>query len=87
MKRIPRNILLLPLQKRAELALQKAVEGVIEEHARLRLPLYIGREGQVVKLSRTRYADSLDRGDRACRGQNDNYSSQRYGSVSHSNSA
>ena len=41
----------LPLQKRAELALHKAVEGVIEEHARLGLPLYIGRAGKVVKLS------------------------------------
>jgi hypothetical protein len=48
--RTPRNILRLPLQKRAELALHKAVEGVIREHARLGLPLYIGRNGKVVKL-------------------------------------
>ena len=47
----PKSILRLPLQKRAELALRKAVEGVIEEHARLGLPLYIGHEGKVVKLS------------------------------------
>jgi hypothetical protein len=46
-----KSILRLPLQKRAELALHKAVEGVIEEHARLGLPLYIGRAGKVVKLS------------------------------------
>jgi hypothetical protein len=39
------------LQKRAELALQKAVQGVITEHALLGLPLYIGRNGKVVKLS------------------------------------
>lgn len=49
--RIPKSILRLPLQKRAELALHKAVQGVIEEHARLGLPLYIGRGGKVVKLS------------------------------------
>jgi hypothetical protein len=49
--RVPKSILRLPLQKRAELALHKAVEGVIEEHARLGLPLYIGREGKVVELS------------------------------------
>lgn len=46
-----KSILRLPLQKRAELALHKAIEGVIEEHARLGLPLYIGRAGKVVKLS------------------------------------
>lgn len=49
--RTRKNILRLPLQKRAELALHKAVQGVIEEHARLGLPLYLGREGKVVKLS------------------------------------
>ena len=51
---IPKSILRLPLQKRAELALHKAVQGVIEEHARLGLPLYIGRNGKVVKLSVTK---------------------------------
>jgi hypothetical protein len=47
----PKSILRLPLQKRAELAVHKAVEGVIEEHVRLGLPLYIGHEGKVVELS------------------------------------
>jgi hypothetical protein len=46
-----KSILRLPLQKRAELALHKAAQGVIEEHARIGLPLYIGRNGKVVKLS------------------------------------
>jgi len=50
-KRSPKSVLRLSLQKRAELALQEAVEGVIREHARLGLPLYIGRNGKVVKLS------------------------------------
>jgi hypothetical protein len=53
-RRTSNSILRLPLQKRAELALQKAVRGVIEEHARLGLPLYIGRNGKVVKLSPTK---------------------------------
>ena len=37
MKRI-RDILCLPMQKRAELALREAVDKVIREHARLGLP-------------------------------------------------
>jgi len=56
-----KGILRLPLQKRAELALHKAVEEVIREHARLGLPLYIGRNGKVVECLRTRYATSQDR--------------------------
>ena len=39
------------MEKRAELALREAVNDVIAEHARLGLPLYIGRDGKVVKLS------------------------------------
>ena len=51
MKRERDIILRLPLEKRAELAFREAVEEVIAEHARLGLPLYIGRRGKVVKLS------------------------------------
>jgi hypothetical protein len=51
MKRTPNSILRLPMEKRAELALREAVDEVIAEHARLGLPLYIGRNGKVVKLS------------------------------------
>ena len=51
MKRIRKSILRLPIEKRAEIALREAVKGVIEEHARLGLPLYIGRKGKVVELS------------------------------------
>jgi hypothetical protein len=51
MKRTPHKILRLPMEKRAELALREAVDEVIAEHARLGLPLYIGRNGKVVKLS------------------------------------
>lgn len=51
MKRTPQHILRLPMEKRAEMALREAVDEVIAEHARLGLPLYIGRNGKVVKLS------------------------------------
>lgn len=45
------NILRLPMEKRAELAFREAVSELIAEHARLGRPLYIGRNGKVVKLS------------------------------------
>jgi hypothetical protein len=51
MKRTREGILRLPLEKRAELAMREAVDDVIAEHARLGLPLYIGRNGKVVKVS------------------------------------
>lgn len=54
MKRTRESILRLPMEKRAELALREAVDEVIAEHARLGLPLYIGRDGKVVKLSPTK---------------------------------
>jgi len=50
-KRILKSILRLPLEKRAEMAFKEAVNEVIDEHARLGLPLYVGRNGRVVKLS------------------------------------
>ena len=51
MRRVPKNILRLPLEKRAEMAFREAVDEVIDEHARLGLPIYIGRDGRVVELS------------------------------------
>ena len=51
MKRTHHSIQRLPMERRAELALREAVRDVITEHARLGLPLYIGRKGKVVKLS------------------------------------
>jgi len=46
----PTNILDLPLEERALMALEAAVEKVIEEHVREGLPLYIWRDGQVVAV-------------------------------------
>ena len=51
MKRDQQSILRLPMEKRAELALREAVAEVIREHARVGLPLYIGDNGKVVRLS------------------------------------
>lgn len=46
----PPNLLELPLEERALIALRAAVEKVIEEHAREGLPLYIWRDGKVVAV-------------------------------------
>lgn len=51
MSRVRKSVLRLPLEKRAEIAFKEAVEEVIDEHARLGLPLYIWRDGKVVGLS------------------------------------
>jgi hypothetical protein len=51
MNRVPKSVLRLPLEKRAEIAFKEAVEEVIDEHARLGLPLYVWRDGKVVGLS------------------------------------
>jgi len=38
------------LEQRAEMALKAAIEKVIVEHARQGLPIYIGRDGEVVEI-------------------------------------
>jgi hypothetical protein len=51
MSKPSKHILRLPLEKRAEIAFKAAVARAIDEHARLGLPVYIGRNGKVVELS------------------------------------
>jgi hypothetical protein len=51
MKKPPANVLELPLEERALMALEAAVEKVWEEHAREGLPIYIWRDGKVVEVS------------------------------------
>ena len=51
MKKLPDNILQLPMEERALMALKEAVEGVIEENARLGLPMSIWRDGEIAQLS------------------------------------
>ena len=48
---LPRSILNLPLDVRAEMALREAVREALEEKARLGLPAYIWRDGKVVEVS------------------------------------
>lgn len=47
----PKNVLELPLEVRAEMAMKAAVEQVIVDHARLGLPIYIWRDDKVVEMS------------------------------------
>ena len=37
------EILQLPMEKRAEMAFQEAVDEVMDEHVRLHLPIYVSR--------------------------------------------
>jgi len=47
----PQSVLELPLEERALLALQAAVRNVIDEHARVGLPLHVWSDGKVVEIS------------------------------------
>jgi hypothetical protein len=51
MKEPPPNVLELPLEVRAEMALKAAVRKAMEEHLRLGLPFYVWRDGHVVGLT------------------------------------
>ncbi len=50
MTKPPPNVLDLPLEQRAEMALKAAVEKVIVDHARQGLPIYVWRDGKVVEI-------------------------------------
>jgi hypothetical protein len=51
MRKVPANVLDLPLEERAEMALKAAVRKVIVEHARMGLPIYIWQNGEVVEVT------------------------------------
>lgn len=51
MSKPSKDILLLPLEKRAEIAFRIAVAKAIDENVRLGIPTYVSRKGKVVKLS------------------------------------
>jgi hypothetical protein len=51
MREPPANVLELPLEVRAEMALRAAAEKVWEEHAREGLPITIWRDEQIVEVS------------------------------------
>jgi hypothetical protein len=45
------NLLDLPLEVRAEMAMKEAVAEVIEDHIRSGRPIHIWRDGKVVEVS------------------------------------
>lgn len=51
MNKLSKDILQLPIEKRAEIALKIAVAKAIDENVRLGIPVYVWRRGKVVKLS------------------------------------
>ena len=57
MSKPSKQVLRLPLEKRAEIAFRAAVAKAIDEHTRLGLPIYIGRDGKVVELSADEVSD------------------------------
>ena len=50
MTKPPANVLELPMEQRAEMALKAAVEEVVIEHARTGAPFYIWRGGKVIAM-------------------------------------
>jgi hypothetical protein len=50
-KKPPANVLKLPLEVRAEMALKAAVERLIEEHAREGRSIFIWEDGKVVEVT------------------------------------
>lgn len=47
---LPEELMKLPLDERAFLALQSAMRKVVEEHARLGMPLHVWSDGKVVEI-------------------------------------
>lgn len=45
------NLLALPMEVRAEMALKEAVEEVMQDHIRSGRPIHIWRDGKVVEVS------------------------------------
>jgi hypothetical protein len=50
MTKPPSNIMNLPIEDRAQIALNAAVENVIVEHARLGMPLHVIEGGKVIQI-------------------------------------
>ena len=54
-----RKILELPLHLRAEMALRDAFDGVLDEYARMGMPLQTLRDGHVVEISVEKVREKL----------------------------
>lgn len=57
---IPPNVLALPLEVRAEMALKAAVEKVVVDSAREGLPVYVWCDGRVAELSPKEVLEQID---------------------------
>ena len=62
MSKPSKDVLRLPIEKRAEIAFKVAVAKAIDEHTRLGLPVYIWRNSRIVKLSPNKTRNSSRRG-------------------------
>jgi hypothetical protein len=61
MTRPPANVLELPLEVRAEMAMKQAVEEVIIDRARRGLSIHIMRDGKIIELSGKELQAEADR--------------------------
>jgi len=61
MRQPPKNVMELPLDVRALMALQAAVENAMEEHMREGRPFYIWRDGKTVGLTPEEMKEILER--------------------------
>jgi len=61
MRQPPENVMELPLDVRAMMAMQAAVESATEEHMREGRPFYICRDGKTVGLTPEEMKAILDR--------------------------
>jgi hypothetical protein len=59
MSKPSKDVMRLPLERRAEIAFKIAVAKAINEHLRLGLPVYVWRNGKVVELSPNKARSSL----------------------------
>jgi hypothetical protein len=61
MSKPSKDVLRLPIEKRAEIAIKVAVAKAIDEHTRLDLPVYVWRNSRVVRLSSAKARNSAKR--------------------------
>jgi len=68
MSKPSREVLQLPIEKRAEIAFKVAVAKAIDEHTRLGLPVYIWRNNRVMSTRRSsaRRSSTTARCSRSC---------------------
>jgi len=61
MNKTSANVLGLPLETRAQMAFEVAFEKVLDQYARLGLPLSISQDGKVVEVSADKMREYLSK--------------------------